>query len=238
MSKSLSHLPPEIRLYRKLFALMKAIPSITKTGKMEDDSGDYAYHERNEIVRIFRAQLIRLRLLCLPSRVIGERWGNPTASGGTLNYSQQTITYRFIDVQTGFGIECEYVGHGCDPLDKDAPKAAIQALKYFLVNSFFVDGIELDGDDSSEQAAMREVQHGAKWEGIVSKVEPDDTTIQVAGDLGYVFYALIENKQERCFVNEQRKHIYLKIAKKSGKTIRFRAMRHESGTLVVTKLSR
>jgi len=228
----------DVNLYRKLFRLMKTIPSISKTGMMEEDDGGYAYLERNEVIRAFRAQMLKLKLLCLPVDVTVSHWGNATASGGTLNYSGQVITYRWIDVDTGASFDCKYPGAGCDPLDKASPKAAIQSLKYFLCNSFFVDGVELDSDNADEQSQMRETQYGAKWEGIVSKVEPEDTQIQVAGDLGYIFYCLIENKQERCFVNEQRKHVFAKVAKKTGKQIRFRAMRHESGTLVVTKLSR
>jgi hypothetical protein len=146
-------------LLQKIFAVMKAIPALEKTGEMKGDGPDaetqYKYHEADGIRGPFRRELLKNRLLCLPIEAEPHQWGNPTSLGGTFNYSQQKITYEFTDIDTGESYRCQAIGWGGDALDKAAPKASIQALKYFLVNGFFVSGIELDGDSPEEQNAAK-----------------------------------------------------------------------------------
>lgn len=153
-----------VKLLRKIFRVMKAIPELVKTGVMQEgEAKQYGYHEADSIRFAFRAELLKQKLLCLPSVVQAEHWGNSTSTGGTYNYSQQLITFTFYDVDSGESIDCGAVGWGGDSLDKAAPKAAIQALKYFLTNGFFVKGIELDGDDPAEQLAGREANKQHQW---------------------------------------------------------------------------
>lgn len=161
-----------VQLLRKIFRVMKAIPELVKTGQMkEGDSKSYAYHEADSIREVFRAELLRQRLLFLPTKAEADHWGNSTSTGGTFNYSQQKITFTAFDIDTGDSIDCESIGWGGDSLDKAAPKAAIQALKYFLTNGFFVKGIELDGDDPAEQLAGREANKQHQWfEGPIEAV--------------------------------------------------------------------
>lgn len=145
------------KLLQKIFAVMSAIPKLAKTGEMKGDGPDaevqYKYHEADGIREPFRRELLAQRLLCLPIEVEADNWTNPTALGGHFNYSQQRITYEFTDIDTGESYRCQAVGWGGDSLDKAAPKASIQSLKYFLTNGFFVSGIELDGDSPEEQNA-------------------------------------------------------------------------------------
>lgn len=153
-----------VKLLQKLFAVMEAIPELVKTGQMQEgESKNYAYHEADSIREKFRAELLTQKLLCLPTCVSSERWGNTTSSGGTFNYSAQAITFTFFDVETGESLDCMAVGWGGDSLDKAAPKASIQALKYFLTNGFFVKGSELDGDSPEEQIAGREANRQHQW---------------------------------------------------------------------------
>lgn len=153
-----------VKLLRKLYEIMDAIPSLVKTGSMGDEGSEqYAYHEADSIRVAFREQLLRQRVLCLPVESIPDRWSNATSTGGTFNYCMQRIRYAFMDVDTGEEIRVEAVGVGGDSLDKTAPKAAIQALKYLLVNGFFVEGIELDGDSFDEQEAGKEANKPHIW---------------------------------------------------------------------------
>lgn len=163
-----------VKLLRKIFRVMKAIPELVKTGVMQEgEAKQYGYHEADSIRFAFRAELLKQKLLCLPSVVQAEHWGNSTSTGGTYNYSQQLITFTFYDVDSGESIDCGAVGWGGDSLDKAAPKAAIQALKYFLTNGFFVKGIELDGDDPAEQLAGREANKQHQWfQGIPEVIYP------------------------------------------------------------------
>lgn len=147
-------------LLQKIFAVMEAIPKLEKTGEMKGDGPDaevqYRYHEADGIREPFRRELLKNRLLCLPVEAIPHQWGNTNDLGKTFNYSQQRITYEFSDIDTGESYRCQAIGWGGDALDKAAPKAMIQALKYFLVNGFFVSGLELDGDSPEEQNAGKE----------------------------------------------------------------------------------
>lgn len=186
MEKNVKDKNPRVLLLQKIFKVMKAIPELVKTGQMaEGDSRGYAYHEADSIRERFRAELLKQKLLCLPTFVQSDRWGNPTSTGGTFNYSSQNVTFTFFDVDTGESLDCQSVGWGGDSLDKAAPKAAIQALKYFLTNGFFVKGIELDGDSPDEQLAGREANRQHLWfEGKpeASHSEPDFTWIMIDGN--------------------------------------------------------
>lgn len=155
-----NHISNRAKLLQKIFTVMEAIPAIEKTGEMKEDKPDaevkYKYHEADGIREPFRKQLLAQRLLCLPVEIEAARWVNPTSLGGCFNYSEQKITYEFTDIDTGESYRCQAVGWGGDSLDKAAPKASIQSLKYFLTNGFFVAGIELDGDSPEEQHAGRD----------------------------------------------------------------------------------
>lgn len=164
-----------VKLLRKIFRVMKAIPELVKTGTMQEgDSKSYAYYEADSIREKFRGELLRNKLLCLPRADNHEQWSNPTSTGGRFNYCLQRITFTFYDIDTGESLDCAAVGIGGDSLDKAAPKAAIQALKYFLTNGFFVRGIELDGDSAEEQLAGREANKQHQWfEGVPEAVHYD-----------------------------------------------------------------
>lgn len=169
-------------LIQKLFEIMKAIPAIEKTGEMLNDAGDkvvYKYHEADGIRRPFRKQLIKHGVMCLPTSITVSSWGNQTATGGTYNLNQQLIRFTFYDISSGETLQCEAVGIGGDGTDRMAPKAAIQALKYFLVNAFFVEGLELDGDSDEEQMKAREITKGAQtWERTVAAVNQEFSWFQ------------------------------------------------------------
>lgn len=160
-----THINNRAKLLQKIFAVMEAIPKLEKTGEMKGDGPDaevqYKYHEADGIREPFRKQLLAQRLLCLPVEIEAARWVNPTSLGGCFNYSEQKITYEFTDIDTGESYRCQAVGWGGDSLDKAAPKASIQSLKYFLTNGFFVAGIELDGDSPEEQHAGRDANKTA-----------------------------------------------------------------------------
>jgi hypothetical protein len=170
-----------VLLLQKIFRVMEAIPELVKTGQMQEgDSKSYAYHEADSIRERFRNELIAQRMLCLPSQVESSHWGNATHSGGTFNYAAQKITFTFYDCDTGASLSCQAEGWGGDALDKAAPKAAIQALKYFLTNGFFVKGIELDGDSPEEQIAGREANRQHQWfEGRLEAAWADKETAWV-----------------------------------------------------------
>jgi len=146
-------------LLQKIFAVMAAIPELEKTGeKTNDQSGEleYRYHEADGIRGPLRDELIKNRLLLLPTDVQVSHFVNQTSTGGYFNYSEQLITFSWFDIDTAERLDCKAVGWGGDSLDKAAPKASIQALKYFVTNGLHICGIELDGDSEEEQTAGRE----------------------------------------------------------------------------------
>lgn len=147
-------------LLQKIFAVMEAIPELEKTGEMkeggEDSEVQYKYHEADGIRGPLRDQLIANRLLLMPTDVEFGHWVNPTSTGGSFNYSEQKITFSWFDIDTGEQLDCAAVGHGGDSLDKGAPKASIQALKYFVTNGLHIKGLKLDGDSPEEQNAGKE----------------------------------------------------------------------------------
>lgn len=147
-------------LLQKIFAVMEAIPELEKTGEMkeggEDSEVQYKYHEADGIRGPLRDQLIANRLLLMPTAVEFGHWVNPTTTGGSFNYSEQKITFSWFDIDTGEQLDCAAVGHGGDSLDKGAPKASIQALKYFVTNGLHIKGMKLDGDSAEEQLAGKE----------------------------------------------------------------------------------
>jgi hypothetical protein len=236
-----------LNLYEKLHALMKAIPSITKTGQhQESGSGgpQYSYIEANELKKQFRRYLLRLKLLCLPVAIEHSSFDTPTASGSRLFHSVQKITFRFIDIESGIEtvnhvrqpnfIDCQSIGHGCDPLATDAPKAAIQALKYFLSNAFFVEGLEVDGDSGEDAARIREAANGQRFTAELTRV------IEDTGSSYLVVYFRGEGnaRETMAMIPREKKEIYHKLAKKIGAMVTFRAIKHDTGTFEITKLSR
>lgn len=228
-----------MNLYEKLHALMKAIPSIVKTGQHDEDGGpQYSYLEANELKRKFRQQLLRLKLLCLPIAIEHTAYDTPTSSGSRLFHSTQKITFRFIDIEAQDldprSIDCQSIGHGCDPLATDAPKAAIQALKYFLSNAFFVEGTELDGDSGEDAQRIREAANGTKFTALLIRVMEDNGS----SHLVVYFQGEGNSRETMAIIPRAKEEIYHKLAKKIGQMVTFRALKKESGAFEITKLSR
>lgn len=151
--------PDELKLYEKLVSLMAAIESIEKRGEMKkNDQVQYKFIKASDLLGAVHEQMVTLKLLLKRKVLNCERWTAQTHSGGTLNFIQVHIAFRWIDAETGAQTEFEGIGCGMDSGDKAPQKALLSALKYGLRDDLLVPDDTVDGDQGAitgEEAVRR-----------------------------------------------------------------------------------
>jgi len=131
----------KIKLYKKMFEVMKAVEHIEKTTHIKYKSTDYKATAEEKITPIFRKEFLKNKLMVFPVEQVSLK------SNGITRID---VKYKIVDTETG---ECEILassGEGADTQDKGAGKAMTYAYKYMLLRTFMSPTYE-DPDNTSSQ---------------------------------------------------------------------------------------
>lgn len=156
-------------IYEKLAAIRDRVSSIPKNGY--NSYSNYKYVDKDTLYDYFRQYFAEHNLLVLTSEDSYERTERKNAKGEVLNVSSVRQKHTIINIDnTDERIELFSRGVGEDKTDKDAYQADTGAMKYFLIDNFFVSGgdsfpgdVEHNINEKTKQGNSKNtVQYGLK----------------------------------------------------------------------------
>ncbi len=121
--------PRPLKLLKKLHNIMTAVDPVLKSGYNEKQN--YNYAQEADVLKAIREQLIKQKIVILPSTLkssaVEMGWGILTSL---------SVSYMIYDTESGEVLSMEFDGQGMDGGDKGIYKAYTGANKYFLLKTF------------------------------------------------------------------------------------------------------
>ena len=135
------------KLFAKIAAVMGTVRTLEKTGENKFDK--YHYVTSDAIAARMGKVMAENGLAFLPSLISVETSEYATKSGGsnfrTVAHFQMTIACT----ETGATWTSQWSGEAIDRSDKSISKAAVSAVKYFLLKTFLLSGGDEEDADSN-----------------------------------------------------------------------------------------
>jgi hypothetical protein len=172
-------------IYEKMLAVRAKVGNIPKSGF--NNFSKYKYVTKDTLYDYFRAYFEEEKLLVLTSTEIIEHKIGQTAKGESTNRTMVQQKHIIINAEKSEEkIEVFSVGTGEDKGDKDIYQADTGAMKYFLIDNFFVSG----GD-----SFPGDVEHDKKSETVKKKeIAPNIITLKT---LANKYVDKLSNKQKQ-----------------------------------------
>lgn len=172
-----------------ILAVMNKVRRIEKTKRMVSASGGYQYAGIEEIIAELRPVMVANGLIVVPVRSeLVESSKITLASNKQMNHYAVKVTFRLAH-SSGEFMEGETFGEGADSMDKTLSKSQTSALKYFLLQTFQLQGAHVDPDDyPSEEQGPAKTQRSAKQE---TKPEASPPATPTAEDSSKLALAII-----------------------------------------------
>jgi hypothetical protein len=149
----------DLSLARKLSEVMGEVGWIPKKGK--NTFQNYDYVREVDIVDAVREKLAARQVALIPKVVHLDYQPMTTAKGVAGFFAVVTMSYTFVDGESGESLVVEAVGAGTDqPGDKAFYKAQTGAKKYALTQAFLI----ATGDDPEDEQAPKKAKAPAKPE--------------------------------------------------------------------------
>jgi hypothetical protein len=149
----------DLSLARKLSEVMGEVGWIPKKGK--NTFQNYDYVREVDIVDAVREKLAARQVALVPKVVHLDYQPMTTAKGVAGFFAVVTMSYTFVDGESGESLVVEAVGAGTDqPGDKAFYKAQTGAKKYALTQAFLI----ATGDDPEDEQAPKKAKAQAKPE--------------------------------------------------------------------------
>jgi hypothetical protein len=140
-------------LHSKLSQIYAVVGRIAKTGTAPKEIGGFSFVEAANVAEVIRAELATRRITFMPIDMTLENVR--TTKNGT-PIETWKVTWMFVDGETGETHTVMSVGSGADTLDKAAPKAQTNAMKYALLMAFLIP----TGDDPERFTIPEETGSG------------------------------------------------------------------------------
>ena len=130
-------------LYRKLADITKEIGKVEKKGY--NSFHKYHYVTESDLTDVIRDKLSSRGIVIVPSLKSVQHDDTLTTA---------TMTFTFVDSETGEREECVWAGTGDDKGDNGLYKAYTGSLKYFLMKMFLISqGDDPEGDTTTDRRA-------------------------------------------------------------------------------------
>lgn len=143
----------QAKLFAKIAAVMGEVRTLEKTGRNQYDKYDYVTSDA--IATKIGALLAKHKMALLPSMVSVETSEYTTQKGGsnfrTVAHFQMTLACG----ETGATFTSLWSGEAIDRSDKSISKAAVSAVKYFLLKTFLLAGGDEEDADASSPTVER-----------------------------------------------------------------------------------
>lgn len=140
-----------MNIYEKINAIMEAVESLQKDGKVAFGNTRYNYLSEAKTTAEMRKQLIKYKLILLPIHADETKDGQITKGMYTYRLLNAENPEEYIDLQAG--------GQGHDSADKGSGKASSYAYKYLLWRTFAIpssdDPDQVSSDEIKEQEALK-----------------------------------------------------------------------------------
>lgn len=131
-------------LYMKLCKVMAQINRLPKTGY--NKAQNYAFASESDLTDMIRPLLANEGVFLFSSMDAVEQSPIESKNGAIGTHATVTMTFTFIDAETGELRASTWTGEAMDYQDKSINKAATAALKYFLLKTFLISTGESDDD--------------------------------------------------------------------------------------------
>lgn len=135
-------------LYSKLCKVMAQINRLPKTGY--NKAQNYAFASESDLTDMIRPLLAEQGVFLFSSMESVEQSPIESKGGAIGTHTKVTMTFTFIDAETGELRASTWTGEAMDYQDKSINKAATAALKYFLLKTFLIS--TGDSDDDADNA--------------------------------------------------------------------------------------
>lgn len=140
-------------LAKKLAEVMAAIDHVEKSGRNE--SQKYNYVKAADVAHAVRGKLAEKKIVMMPVMVQADNHAYQVDKDGIVRHWNQTdvtVTYRFIDGESGETLDIQSCGTGLDTGDKASYKSLTGALKYALRMAFLIpDESDPEADESVDE---------------------------------------------------------------------------------------
>lgn len=155
-----------MNIYEKINAIMEAVGSLQKDGKVAFGSTKYNYLSEAKTTAEIRKRLIKHKLVILPIEVDEKKEGQITQ--GKYRYKMVNVENpeEFIILESG--------GQGHDSADKGSGKASTYAYKYMMWRTFAIPSSDDPDQTSSEEIKAGEAKNKATTEEIKNKMIDDN----------------------------------------------------------------
>lgn len=161
------------KLFAKIASVMKQVRTLEKTGRNQFDKYDYV--TADAIATKIGTALAENGLAFFPSLVTVETSDYTTKSGGsnfrTVVHMQMTLACT----ESGATYTSLWSGEAIDRSDKSISKAAVSAVKYYLLKTFLLAGG--DEDDADAASPTTDIPQPA-----AKPAQKPTTTSKVAGE--------------------------------------------------------
>jgi hypothetical protein len=133
-----------------LIAMNEVMAAIGKTGIAKDRKNQqqgYAFRGIDDVYNELNSIMAEAKLLMIPVKMIATRSERPTKQGGSLFFTQLTVTWELASAVDGSRCAAETVGEAMDSADKSSSKAQSAAMKYAAMMVFM---IPTEGDNDAD----------------------------------------------------------------------------------------
>lgn len=191
------------KLFGKIASVMSKVRTLEKTGRNQYDKYDYV--TADAIATRIGAALGEAKVALFPS-IIGVETNEYTTQKGGSNF--RTVVHMQITLacgESGATWTSDWFGEAIDRSDKSISKAAVSAVKYFLLKTFLLaGGDEEDADASSPtiegertaQNAPEATQTPVAASGANKRPVLTDDQLETLQTLGRTYYGNAWGKKE------------------------------------------
>lgn len=175
---------PPLALLKKLGVIYSKIEPIGKDGYNKDQGYKFTPETalKASLMPLFREQGI---LMKIDVKSIGDIDRGTSGSGNAKFLTRVTLTYTFIDTQSGESLTGQFIGDGFDSLDKGVWKAITGSVKYILFELFLIptnDDPENDNVEKTRTVYKQTTTTAKPATPPIAKPKPSDLICAVTGD--------------------------------------------------------
>ena len=151
------------QLAAAVVAVMNAVPYVQKTGEMKDGPR-YHYAGEGDFIERLHPAMVAHGLSLVPLRCEMRYAEHSATKSGTAQWRAEVTQAWLLLHISGEFLELQTCGVGIDAGDKAAGKAATQALKWALRQTFNVEtGVDPDTTSSSSQESLSKAELIQMW---------------------------------------------------------------------------
>jgi hypothetical protein len=172
----------QAKLFAKIAAVMSEVRTLEKTGENKFDK--YSYVTADAIAIKVGGIMAKHKLALLPSLISVETGEYTTQKGGTNFRTVAHFQMTLACGETGATWTSQWSGEAIDRSDKSISKAAVSAVKYFLLKTFLLAG----GDEEDADAESPTIERASRPQSPNVQAAKHDLAITELDDLGAQFY--------------------------------------------------